>query len=244
MMKRIISSLVIFQLVFGPFAFAKITPTEKTKKIIIKPGDTLWALAKTYLQDPLKWEEFEKYNKFTNPHLIYPGEELAIGYEEAKALFDVLKEKREAIKMTIAEKDTYIDKIIKEIKTPLSSETAELIVVMKEKIEELEEVLNKIRDENSLIKKAMDEKEEELLKAIKERDELIKKGESLNASINELEALIGEKEKELAAKNLEITKLKLENKRLTKEKNQIKTFSYFLTAGSLIGFILIKISSE
>lgn len=108
-MKKVISFLVIFQLFFQPFAFAKITPQDKTRKIVIKPNDTLWALAGIYLKDPLKWEEFKKYNKFTNPNLIYPGEELAIGYEDAKKLLSVLKEKKEAIKTSIKEKDEYIE---------------------------------------------------------------------------------------------------------------------------------------
>lgn len=43
---------------------------------------------------------------------------------------------------------------------------------------------------------------------------------------------------------LEIERLKIENKRLTHEKNQIRTFSYFLTAGGLISLILAKTSSE
>ncbi|MEW6482103.1 MAG: LysM peptidoglycan-binding domain-containing protein [bacterium] len=240
-MKRIVSLLVIFQLVFSPFSFAKITPSEKTKKIIIKQGDTLWYLAKIYWKDPLKWEEFKKYNKFTNPDLIYPGEELAIGYEEAKMLLEVLKEKREAIKMSIEEKDKYIDKIIGEIKGPIPSETAELIAVMKEKITELEGVLNKIQIENTSLKEALSEKEAELVKTIKERDDLVKKEENLTSAINELKALIKEKEIELESQRLEIEMLKLENKRLTKEKNQIKIFSYFLLSGTAIGLILEKI---
>jgi len=241
-MKRIISSLIILQLVFGPFAFAKITPSEGTKRIVIKPGDTLWALAKIYLHDPTKWEEFKKYNKFTDPDLIYPNEELAIGYEEAKGLLEELKGKERIIKMTLKEKDEYINEMIKGLKTPISPSTEELILVMKEKIGELEEVLNKIRDENSSLQKGLTEKEEMLLKAIRERDELIKKGDKLNIAISELKGLLLEREKELELQKLEIERLKLENKRLDKEKNQIKTFSYFLTAGAIISLILAKTS--
>lgn len=243
-MKKIISFLVIFQLIFGPLAFAKILPAANSKKIVIKSGDTLWAIAKMYFQDPIKWEEFKKYNKFTNPDLIYPGEELAIGYEEAKELLDVLKEKKEIIQMTISEKDEYIDKMLKELKSPLSSETTELIVVMKEKIGDLEGLLNKMKDENASCKKILVEKEEELLKVMAERDEALKKEQDLTSAINDLRALIKEREEELATDNLEIQRLKLENKRLVKEKNQIRTFSYFLMAGTFIGLILAKTSGE
>ena len=62
-------------------ASAKITPKETdepTGMYGIKKGDTLWDLAEKYRNDPLLWREFEKYNIFTNPHLIYPKEELQV----------------------------------------------------------------------------------------------------------------------------------------------------------------------
>ena len=62
-------------------ASAKITPKETdvpTGFYAIQKGDTLWHIAKRYRQDPLLWREFEKYNIFTNPHLIYPKENLQV----------------------------------------------------------------------------------------------------------------------------------------------------------------------
>lgn len=62
-------------------ASAKITPKETddpTGFYTIQKGDTLWHLAKKYRHDPLLWREFEKYNIFSNPHLIYPNEELQV----------------------------------------------------------------------------------------------------------------------------------------------------------------------
>ena len=62
-------------------ASAEITPhegDEKTTLITIEKGDTLWSLCQKYLEDPLQWRELSKYNDFTNPHLIYPGEKLRI----------------------------------------------------------------------------------------------------------------------------------------------------------------------
>ena len=62
-------------------ASAKITPKEMdeaTGFYTIKKGDTLWHLAKKYRNDPLLWREFEKYNIFSNPHLIYPKEKLQV----------------------------------------------------------------------------------------------------------------------------------------------------------------------
>lgn len=62
-------------------ASAKITPKETdepTGFYTVKKGDTLWHLAKKYRNDPLLWREFEKYNIFSNPHLIYPKEKLQV----------------------------------------------------------------------------------------------------------------------------------------------------------------------
>lgn len=68
----------------GPFtltAVAKITlksTNDDVKIVTIKKGDTLWALATEYLKEPSKWPWFKEYNEYTNPHLIYPGEEMQI----------------------------------------------------------------------------------------------------------------------------------------------------------------------
>lgn len=71
-------------LVIGPFVgglSAEIMPKkteEEVETITIEKGDTLWNLAIEYLQDPYLWKELKKYNDFTNPDLIYPGEKLQI----------------------------------------------------------------------------------------------------------------------------------------------------------------------
>ena len=62
-------------------ASAKITPKETDKPTgfyTIQKGDTLWHLAKKYRHDPLLWRDFEEYNIFSNPHLIFPKEELQV----------------------------------------------------------------------------------------------------------------------------------------------------------------------
>ena len=99
-------------------ASAKITPKETdvpTGFYAIQKGDTLWHLAKRYRQDPLLWREFEKYNIFTNPHLIYPKEKLQVsamwGFPgvptmvaemAAKSAMDMLREEFQAHLMATA----------------------------------------------------------------------------------------------------------------------------------------------
>ena len=48
----------------------------------VKKGDTLWAISKKFLKDPWQWPEVWTTNntKVTNPHLIYPGQELILVY--------------------------------------------------------------------------------------------------------------------------------------------------------------------
>jgi LysM repeat protein len=52
----------------------------KVVKHTVKPGDTLWDIAKFYLKDPFKWPEVFHANTdiVKNPHWIYPGQVLTI----------------------------------------------------------------------------------------------------------------------------------------------------------------------
>ena len=84
-------------------ASAKITPNpdmEGTTLITIVKGDTLWGLAATHLENPLKWPEFKKYNTFSNPDRIYPDEMMRI---PAKMVEEIIVEAVEEDMVTVDE---------------------------------------------------------------------------------------------------------------------------------------------
>jgi peptidoglycan hydrolase CwlO-like protein len=106
-------------------ASAKITPhdgDDDTMLVTIVKGDTLWDLCQQHLKDPFRWRELSKYNDFTNPHLIYPGEELRIPVAMAKEIVEVAEKELvehqadlEKLKMELAESEATRDKLEAEI---------------------------------------------------------------------------------------------------------------------------------
>ena len=54
---------------------------ESPQTYIVQEGDTLWDISSIFLRDPWHWPEiWFKNPQVQNPHLIYPGDELAIIY--------------------------------------------------------------------------------------------------------------------------------------------------------------------
>ena len=78
---------LVFALLFGVVAVAPALaqqqqqqqPQER-REHTVKKGDTLWDLAKAYLNDPFLWPLIHEANKqiIENPHWIYPKEKLVI----------------------------------------------------------------------------------------------------------------------------------------------------------------------
>lgn len=52
---------------------------------VVKEGDTLWQISSLYLRDPWKWPDIWDVNpQLDNPHLIYPGDQLYLVYENGQ----------------------------------------------------------------------------------------------------------------------------------------------------------------
>jgi len=52
---------------------------DKPQTYVIKKGDTLWGISEKFLKDPDYWPSLWSNNPFIrNPHLIYPGQKIAI----------------------------------------------------------------------------------------------------------------------------------------------------------------------
>src|SRR5687767_12658170 len=63
-----------------PAALGAQEPATTERVHIVKEGDTLWDLARTYLNDPFLWPEIYRINTSVveDPHWIYPGERLQL----------------------------------------------------------------------------------------------------------------------------------------------------------------------
>ncbi|MBI5247455.1 MAG: LysM peptidoglycan-binding domain-containing protein [Elusimicrobia bacterium] len=60
---------------------------EKLQNVIVRPGDTLWSIANTWLDDPARWDEILKHNKLptADPTVALPGMTLRVPARLIKA---------------------------------------------------------------------------------------------------------------------------------------------------------------
>ena len=206
------------------FAFSMIIPQptdieakirvkdKKAKAITIKKGDTLWDLSDKYYNNPVLWPNFKKYNVFTNPHWIYPGEKLAIGYPDAKKLDNALQAR---LSDMVSEKKDKIKKIIN----------------LKEEMMELQE---KAAQEEKDVSALIAQKEAELYRLQIELGKKEDECKMLTNAISELQIKLAELEATVDAQRQEIAQLQKQN-------NFAKGVSYFIGFAVVSGVIASEV---
>lgn len=191
--------------VYALSASARITPLdseEETTLITIEKGDTLWDLCQKHLKDPLKWRELSKYNDFTNPDLIYPGEKLRIPIsmaitvtQEAEKDVKEQQEELEKLRSDLAESEAERDKLMAEIKG-LNDSMAEL----KKKIGELEASQKSQEKVIEAVKKANTDAANDVKRTLRNtRNTLQEKLDTLNGNLDSAKEMLSNLQKELKA---------------------------------------------
>ena len=84
MLRGVLAFTVLFGLTTGTLAHAdelSLRP-DVPLSYVVKKGDTLWDISDLYLKEPWRWPELWDNNpQVDNPHLIYPGDELALRWD-------------------------------------------------------------------------------------------------------------------------------------------------------------------
>lgn len=205
-------------------ASARITPKEteeETTLITIKKGDTLWDLCQEYLKDPTKWPELKKYNDFSNPDLIYPGERLRIPVSLAKDMGEDLNDEGRNLNDELAASN-------EEAKA-----TKELLENAEKELKKLMEDLKKIQSKVAALEKELKSKDMQLKEAEKVSSEALtsivrielattqealqKKLNQVNRNVNGLEKLITEKNSAIEAIKGKIASIEQNNENLLKQ---------------------------
>lgn len=90
---RILLTALLLGALVGPVMAASNTPGLKSdhpQRYIVQKGDTLWDISGRFLNEPWRWPDVWRANPhIQNPHLIYPGDELLLTYQDGRPIIHV-----------------------------------------------------------------------------------------------------------------------------------------------------------
>jgi LysM repeat protein len=81
----------------------ELNPDAPTR-YIVKRGDTLWDISEHFLVEPWRWPEIWQINpQVHNPHLIFPGDELALFYRDGQPVVQITRRGEELVETPTGE---------------------------------------------------------------------------------------------------------------------------------------------
>jgi hypothetical protein len=90
-------------------------PDHPNRYVVVK-GDTLWDISARFLESPWRWPEVWSFNpQIENPHLIYPGDVVALVYDESGKPMLKVERGQATVKFSPKVRATRVDKPISSI---------------------------------------------------------------------------------------------------------------------------------
>jgi len=86
-LRRLAAALLLLAAGASARAAAAIDDESSFQAVVVKPGDTMWAIANKYLKDPARWDEILKHNRLPtkDPTVALPGMTLRVPVRLIKA---------------------------------------------------------------------------------------------------------------------------------------------------------------